>query len=69
MRLLHDSKRTEGAYVDGIKRSILFHHQRHPRDMGAAEIEAFITHVAVVLAVEEVRALLMELLLPARSMS
>ena len=47
MRLLHYSKRTESAYVDWIKRFILFHNKRHPRDMGAAEIEGFLTHLAV----------------------
>lgn len=47
MRLLHYSKRTGSAYVDWIKRFILFHNKRHPRDMGAAEIEGFLTHLAV----------------------
>ena len=47
MRLVHYSKRTESAYVDWIKRFILFHNKRHPRDMGAAEIEGFLTHLAV----------------------
>jgi integron integrase len=46
MRLLRHSKRTEAAYVDWIKRYILFHNKRHPREMGAAEIEAFLTHLA-----------------------
>jgi len=46
-RLLHYSKRTERAYVDWIRRYILFHNKRHPRDMGAAEIEAFLSHLAV----------------------
>ena len=30
-----------------ITRFILFHHKRHPRDMGAAEVEQFLTHLAV----------------------
>ncbi len=47
MRLLHYSIRTEGAYVDWIRRFILFHNKRHPREMGGAEIEAFLTHLAV----------------------
>jgi integron integrase len=47
MRFLHYSKRTERAYVDWIKRYILFHNKRHPREMGVAEIEAFLTHLAV----------------------
>src|SRR5262245_2522989 len=47
MRLGHYSKRTEEAYVDWIRRFILFHNKRHPREMGAAEIEGFLTHLAV----------------------
>ncbi|MSU77107.1 MAG: hypothetical protein EXS16_03315 [Gemmataceae bacterium] len=47
MRLLHYSKRTESAYVDWIKRYILFHNKRHPREMCAAEIEGFLSHLAV----------------------
>jgi integron integrase len=33
--------------VDWIKRYILFHNKRHPKDMGRAEIQAFLTHLAV----------------------
>lgn len=47
IRLLHYSIRTETAYVDWIKRFILFHDKRHPKDMGKKEIEAFLTHLAV----------------------
>jgi hypothetical protein len=36
-RLLHYSKRTERAYVDWIRRFILFHGKRHPREMGKGE--------------------------------
>jgi len=43
----HYSIRTENAYVDWARRFILFHHKRHPQDMGNAEIEAFLTHLAV----------------------
>ena len=46
-RLLHYSKRTEDAYVDWSTRFILFHGKRHPNAMGVAEIEAFLTHLAV----------------------
>ena len=46
-RLLHYSLRTEEAYADWVKRFILFHGKRHPREMGAAEIEAFLGHLAV----------------------
>uniref|UniRef100_E6QU89 Integrase/recombinase (E2 protein) n=1 Tax=mine drainage metagenome TaxID=410659 RepID=E6QU89_9ZZZZ len=48
VRVLHYSIRTERAYVDWIKRFILFHGKRHPKEMGAAEVEAFLTHLAVV---------------------
>lgn len=47
LRTLHYSIRTERAYVDWIKRYILFHDKRHPRDMGAPEVEAFLTNLAV----------------------
>jgi len=41
------SYRTEQAYVQWIRRFILFHGKRHPASMGPAEIEAFLTHLAV----------------------
>ena len=47
LRLKHYSIRTENSYVDWIRRYILFHHKRHPAEMGTAEIEAFLTHLAV----------------------
>ena len=47
IRVKHYSRRTEEAYVDWIRRYILFHHKRHPNEMGIAEIEAFLTHLAV----------------------
>jgi len=47
IRLKHYSIRTEEAYADWVKRFILFHHKRHPADMGVAEVEAFLTHLAV----------------------
>ena len=47
VRLKHYSIRTEEAYVSWIKRFILFHNKRHPKDMGSPEIEAFLTHLAV----------------------
>ena len=46
-RLLHYSLRTEDAYADWVKRFILFHGKRHPREMGVPEIEAFLTDLAV----------------------
>jgi hypothetical protein len=47
IRLKHYSIRTEQAYVGWIKRYILFHDVRHPVEMGAAQVEAFLTHLAV----------------------
>ena len=46
LRYRHYSLRTEQAYVDWIRRFILFHRKRHPAEMGAGEIEAFLTHLA-----------------------
>ena len=43
----HYSRRTEKAYVHWIKRYIFFHGKRHPADMGAAEVTAFLTALAV----------------------
>ena len=43
----HYSYRTEQTYIDWCRRFILFHNKRHPREMGAPEVEAFITHLAV----------------------
>ena len=48
IRLKHYSIRTEQAYTDWIKRFILHFGKRHPRDMGAVEVEQFLTHLAVV---------------------
>ena len=47
IRMKHYSYRTEQAYVDWIKRYILFHKKRHPSEMGESEVQAFITHLAV----------------------
>jgi hypothetical protein len=47
MRTLHDSIRTEDAYVQWVKRFVLCHGKRHPLEMGEAEVEAFLTHPAV----------------------
>jgi site-specific recombinase XerD len=43
----HYSRRTEKAYVLWIKRYIFFHGKRHPAEMGAAEVAAFLTSLAV----------------------
>ena len=47
LRTRHYSIRTETAYVDWARRFILFHGKRHPQEMGAPEVEAFLTHLAV----------------------
>jgi integron integrase len=47
LRSKHYSRRTENAYRHWARRYILFHDIRHPADMGAAEINAFLTHLAV----------------------
>ena len=47
IRVKHYSIRTETQYVQWIKRFILFHGKRHPSELGAAEVEAFLTHLAV----------------------
>jgi integron integrase len=46
IRYCHYSLRTEQAYVFWVRRFIRFHRLRHPRQMGAAEVEAFLTHLA-----------------------
>ena len=46
-RFRHLSLRTEEAYRSWIKRFILFHDKRHPKDLGAEEIRAFLTHLAL----------------------
>jgi integrase len=47
IRLRHYSIRTERAYVDWARRFILFHGKRHPISLGAAEVETFLTSLAV----------------------
>jgi integron integrase len=47
IRARHYSIRTETTYTDWIKRFILFHDKRHPSAMGGAEVESFLTHLAV----------------------
>ncbi len=46
VRLKHYSLRTERTYVGWVRRFVLFHGKRHPLEMGAAEIEAFLSHLA-----------------------
>ena len=46
IRVKHYSIRTETQYLQWVKRYILFHHKRHPREMGGKEVEAFLSHLA-----------------------
>jgi hypothetical protein len=43
----HYSLRTERTYQEWIKRYIFFHAKRHPREMGAFEVERFLSDLAV----------------------
>ena len=47
VRTHHYSRRTEQAYSGWVRRYILFHGKRHPKDMGAIEVAAFLTDLAV----------------------
>ena len=46
LRVKHYSYRTEQAYLHWIKRYIYFHQKQHPAALGAAEVTAFLTHLA-----------------------
>lgn len=47
IRVKHYSIRTEETYLHWVKRYILFHKKRHPAEMGAPEVEAFLSHLAI----------------------
>ena len=47
IRVRHYSLRTEQTYIQWIRRYILFHHKRHPEEMGEKEITAFLSNLAV----------------------
>jgi integron integrase len=47
IRVLHYSIRTETSYVMWIRRFIVFHNMRHPREMGEAEVGRFLSHLAI----------------------
>lgn len=47
VRLKHLSLSTEQSYLDYIRRFIKFHNRRHPRSMGAPEVRAFLSHLAI----------------------
>ncbi len=75
IRVRHYSPRTEDAYVMWIRRFILYHGKRHPCSMGADEVNAFLSHLAVdaqrperlpvVLTIEEVRTVIARITPPA----
>lgn len=46
LRVRHYSYRTEQTYIEWIRRYILFHKKRHPKEMGETEIKAFISYLA-----------------------
>ena len=46
IRLRHYSIRTEEAYVNVIRRFILYHRKRHPNQMGVDEIRQYLSHLA-----------------------
>ena len=46
MRFKRLALRTEEAYSQWIRRFIHFHQNRHPQEMGVAEVKAFLTHLA-----------------------
>ena len=47
----HDARRTVDTYEQWLRRFLRFHQLRHPREMGSAEVNAFLTHLAVELHV------------------
>ncbi|WP_370308313.1 integron integrase [Sinimarinibacterium flocculans] len=47
IRVRHYSLSTERAYCDWVRRFILFHEKRHPQELGAVEVTAFLSHLAV----------------------
>ncbi len=47
IRVRHYSLRTERAYVEWVRRYVLFHGKRHPQELGRVEVEAFLSHLAV----------------------
>ncbi len=47
MRVRHYSRRTEDAYLHWIRRFIVFHDRRHPRELGGSDVSAFLTWLAV----------------------
>ena len=46
VRSRHYSRKTEKAYVDWVRRFILFHNKRHPNEMAEEEVNQFLSHLA-----------------------
>ena len=51
LRLKHYSLKTEKSYINWVRRFILFHNKRHPKEMETAEVHAFLNYLAVELQV------------------
>ena len=47
IRVKHYARNTEQVYVYWIKKYILFHNKRHPKELGTGEVQAFLTHLAL----------------------
>ena len=45
IRYLHYSRKTEQSYIHWIRRYILFHNKRHPKDMGGEEVARFLSYL------------------------
>src|SRR5688572_21079055 len=46
-RVRHYSLRMEDSYAHWVRRYVLFHGKRHPQEMGEAEVNRFLTWLAV----------------------
>ncbi len=51
MQTRHYARRTVKTYELWLRRFLRFHNLRHPREMGSAEVNSFLTHLAVDLQV------------------
>ena len=51
LEVRHDARRTVNTYEQWLRRFLRFHGRRHPREMGSAEVNAFLSHLAVELQV------------------
>ena len=47
LRFHHYTYNTEKSYLSWILQFIRFHNKKHPKDMGKAEVEAFLSHLAI----------------------